>query len=74
MQAADAAEAFGYPVALKVESYVIQHKTDVGGVRLGLQDRAAVKEAFLQMDSAMKRLDPSACVTGAADGRKADLK
>ena len=58
-----AAEAFGYPVALKVESYVIQHKTDVGGVRLGLQDRAAVKEAFLQMDSAMKRLDPSACVT-----------
>lgn len=63
MQAADAAEAFGYPVALKVESYVIQHKTDVGGVRLGLQDRAAVKEAFLQMDSAMKRLDPSACVT-----------
>lgn len=62
-EAERAAETFGYPVALKVESYVLTHKTDVGGVRLGLMDKAAVREAFAQMEPAMKRLDPSARIT-----------
>jgi acetyltransferase len=36
----------GYPVVLKLFSRTITHKTDVGGVRLDLQDDAAVEAAF----------------------------
>ena len=44
--AVDAADRLGYPVALKVESRFIQHKTDLGGVILGLETPAAVRAAF----------------------------
>lgn len=40
-----AAERVGYPVALKIVSDTISHKTDVGGVALGLGDKAAVRGA-----------------------------
>jgi acetyltransferase len=40
------AEAMGYPVALKVASPDMPHKSDVGGVRLGLTGAAAVADAF----------------------------
>ena len=39
---ADAAERIGFPVALKIVSADISHKTEAGGVRLNLADRAAV--------------------------------
>ncbi len=45
-QAASAADALGYPVVLKAGAPDLVHKTDVGGVRLGLRDRDAVLEAF----------------------------
>ncbi len=44
--AAAIAGRIGYPVVLKVASPDILHKTDVGGVRVGLQDAADVKDAF----------------------------
>jgi acetate---CoA ligase (ADP-forming) len=37
---------FGYPVAAKVLSAQITHKTDVGGVALGIRDAAALREAM----------------------------
>jgi succinyl-CoA synthetase beta subunit len=40
--AADVAEKIGFPVALKIVSDDISHKTEAGGVRLNLADRAAV--------------------------------
>jgi acetyltransferase len=40
------AERIGFPVALKVFSDTITHKTDVGGVKLNLQNTAAVREAY----------------------------
>ena len=40
---------FGYPVAIKVCSPDILHKTEVGGVRLGIQTREALLEAFREM-------------------------
>jgi acetyltransferase len=40
------AEKIGYPVALKLNSRKITHKTDVGGVQLDLRDAAAVRFAF----------------------------
>ena len=41
-----AAEALGYPVALKAAAPEIVHKTDVGGVILDLRDAAAVERAY----------------------------
>ena len=40
------AESLGYPVVLKLHSYRITHKTDVGGVRLNLGNAEAVRSAF----------------------------
>jgi acetyltransferase len=40
------AEAMGYPVVLKLHSYTITHKTDVGGVKLNLRDAEAVQRAY----------------------------
>jgi acyl-CoA synthetase (NDP forming) len=46
VQAVEAAEEMGYPVALKVASPQIIHKTDIGGVKLNLRDRLEVEDAF----------------------------
>lgn len=40
------ASALGFPVAVKLHSHTITHKTDVGGVKLGLGDADAVARAF----------------------------
>jgi acyl-CoA synthetase (NDP forming) len=47
--AVTAANRMGYPVALKVVSDTITHKTDLGGVALGLLDNAAVRAACAAM-------------------------
>jgi len=44
-----AAERLGFPVALKVGSADLVHKTDVGGVRLGLGTAHEVRDAFARM-------------------------
>jgi len=43
----------GYPVVLKVFSQTITHKTDVGGVKLNLQDEAAVRAAYRTIKSSV---------------------
>jgi acetate---CoA ligase (ADP-forming) len=48
-EAARAAERIGFPVVLKVVSAAVVHKSDVGGVRLGLRDAAQVRDAFAEM-------------------------
>ena len=45
-EAAAAADELGYPVVLKAGRADLVHKTDVGGVRLGLDTGEAVREAF----------------------------
>jgi acetyltransferase len=45
-QAGELAQQVGFPVALKVASPDIPHKSDVGGIRLNLTDAAAVTEAY----------------------------
>ncbi|HMB92027.1 MAG TPA: GNAT family N-acetyltransferase, partial [Rhodothermales bacterium] len=40
------AEEMGYPVVLKLHSYTVTHKTDVGGVKLNLRTEKAVRQAF----------------------------
>jgi acetyltransferase len=48
-EAATAARSIGFPVVLKIHSRTITHKTDVGGVALGLADEAAVHSTFERM-------------------------
>jgi acyl-CoA synthetase (NDP forming) len=44
--AAEAANALGYPVVVKLAADEIEHKSDIGGVRVGLRDPAEVMAAF----------------------------
>ncbi len=60
-----AAERIGYPVALKVNSADILHKTEAGGIRLGLRDAAAVRTAFAEVVANARAYDADARIDGA---------
>ena len=53
-EAIAAAQELGYPVVLKVASAKIQHKTDVGGVKVDLRNGDEVGRAFREMASGLK--------------------
>ncbi|MGD0462211.1 MAG: bifunctional acetate--CoA ligase family protein/GNAT family N-acetyltransferase [Tepidisphaeraceae bacterium] len=53
--AVKAADEIGYPVVVKLFSLTLTHKTDVGGVKLNLWDRAQVAEAFDEIRQAVGR-------------------
>ncbi|HEX3354228.1 MAG TPA: bifunctional acetate--CoA ligase family protein/GNAT family N-acetyltransferase [Terriglobales bacterium] len=55
-EAASCAKDLGYPVVLKVFSQTITHKTDVGGVKLNLEDEASVRAAFQAIKSSVTRI------------------
>ncbi len=59
-EAAEAAEAIGFPVALKGVSDRVVHKSDAGLVRLGLVTRDAVERAFDAVIASLAALDPEA--------------
>jgi acetyltransferase len=61
-----AADKIGYPVALKIHSPDITHKSDVGGVRLNLQNAQMVASAFDDMVLHVRTLQPAARIEGAA--------
>ena len=63
-EAAAAAEALGYPVVLKILSPDIPHKTEVGGVALGLADACAVEEAYVTILQRVQASAPSARIDG----------
>ncbi len=63
-EAVEAAERIGYPVAVKLAAVEIQHKTDVGGVRLGLPDASAVADAFHQVMASAGRCCPQVVPEG----------
>ena len=54
----------GFPVALKIISPDITHKSDVGGVRLDLADEAAVEHAATAMLETVRQAQPKAHITG----------
>ena len=58
-----AAQEVGFPVVLKVRSAAIAHKTDVGGVKLGLADPAAVSAAYKEIMEKVSSIDGAAQVT-----------
>jgi acyl-CoA synthetase (NDP forming) len=63
-EAADAAERLGFPVALKVQSPDLPHKTEAGGVRLNLADRASVMDAYTAMMADVACYAPHAVIDG----------
>lgn len=62
--AVDLAEGIGYPVVMKIVSPEILHKSDVGGVRVGLKSKAEVHAAFLEIMSKVRKLMPQALIQG----------
>ena len=64
VEAADAAGKLGYPVVMKIDSPAISHKSDVGGVVVGLKNRKQVVEAFHDMTSRVRRIMPNAWLRG----------
>ena len=59
-----AASGLGYPVALKILSPDISHKSDAGGVRLDLRDEGAVREAAERMLTRIAAALPQARIAG----------
>ncbi len=64
-QAEEAAGELGFPVVLKTAKPGILHKSDVGGVKLGLADLAAVRAAY---EDVARRLGPRALLAPMAKG------
>ncbi len=54
----------GFPVALKIDSPDIAHKSDVGGVMLNLGNGEAVRSAYNDMMQRVQRLRPDARING----------
>ncbi|HVT71002.1 MAG TPA: acetate--CoA ligase family protein, partial [Trebonia sp.] len=50
--AARAADDLGYPVVVKLAADGIEHKSDIGGVKIGLGDAAAVRDAYAEVTAA----------------------
>ncbi len=62
--AVEAAQRIGFPVVLKVNSLDILHKTEAGGIRLGLGSAAEVIAAFEQITASARQYDPQATIDG----------
>jgi acetyltransferase len=62
--AATAAARVGFPVALKIASKDIPHKTEVGGIRLGLRSEAEVRDATREILASARKHKPEAQVDG----------
>jgi len=58
------ASQLGYPVALKIDSPDIAHKSDVHGVALGVASAAQVRERYEEMLLAVRRARPEARIHG----------
>ncbi|WP_426103586.1 GNAT family N-acetyltransferase [Massilia sp. TSP1-1-2] len=58
------ASQLGYPVALKIDSPDIAHKSDVQGVVLNLTNAAAVRDGYCDMMATVRRLAPEARING----------
>jgi acetyl coenzyme A synthetase (ADP forming)-like protein len=63
-EAAVFAKAVGFPVAMKVKSPDAVHKTDVGGVRLGLKSEEEAARAFDEIRAALLKAKPGARFDG----------
>ncbi len=63
-EAIEAAQKIGYPVVMKIVSPDILHKTDVGGVRVGIENDLQVEEAFFDITAQSRQYSPQAAILG----------
>lgn len=70
-EAMRALEVLGPPVALKIESPDILHKTEAGGVQLGIQDGSSLRAAYEQMLKSVLAYAPTARIRGVVVQRMA---
>lgn len=63
-EAEAACDRIGYPVVMKIVSPDIAHKTDVGGVVVGVKDSAAAKAAYTQIMENCRKNRPEARLDG----------
>ena len=63
-EALSAAEKLGYPCVLKLASVDIPHKTEFGALRLGLENRTAVENAYEEMLINVRAKKPDARIEG----------
>lgn len=63
-EAVRAAESIGYPVVMKIISPQITHKSDAGGVQVGLSGPADTERAFGEITANARRYDPQARIDG----------
>jgi acyl-CoA synthetase (NDP forming) len=63
-QAIQAAKELGFPVAMKVISKQISHKSDVGGVQLNLRSEMGVADAYRDMTKRIHQAYPEAKIEG----------
>ena len=59
-----AAQETGYPVAMKIQSRSILHKSDVGGIRLNIKNDKEARQCFAEMMQAVQTSCPEAVITG----------
>jgi acetyltransferase len=58
------AEQIGFPIAMKVDSPDLPHKSDAGGVRLNIKNAPAVRNAYHDIIETVQKRHPSAKITG----------
>ena len=63
-EAARAADQLGYPCVLKVASADIPHRTELGALRLGLENSAAVQQGYDEMLARVRATKPGANIEG----------
>ncbi len=63
-QAAHLAREMGFPVAMKIHSRDITHKSDAGGVQLNLHSERDVRAAFYQIVQSAQAYNPEASIDG----------
>jgi acyl-CoA synthetase (NDP forming) len=64
VEAASAAAKLGFPVVMKIESPDIQHKTEAGGVKLGIASEAEARQAFDAIIASARAYSPGADLRG----------
>jgi acyl-CoA synthetase (NDP forming) len=62
--AVSAAQAFGFPAVLKIQSSAITHKTDIGGVLLNLQSEDEIRQGFQSLVATVQARFPAAAIEG----------
>lgn len=63
-EAVQIAERIGYPVVIKAQAAALAHKSEVGGVLLGLADEAALRSAWARLQANVARADAALVLDG----------